>query len=424
MLYDFQAAALDATKHLKKVAYFWEMGTGKTFVGAAKLASFEGLVNLVVCPKSVVKIWVEHFEQNHPFFKIFDLTIRAKLKNNNFLAYKKPKIGIINYELLIRRAGLLNVKYNTLLIDESSYLQNRTAKRTRAICAIKSENLILLSGTPVAGKYEKLYTQLKLLGLPMTQKQFWDKYVNYTVFNNYRLGIAIKNVVGYKNIPDLKQTMRDLGCRFLKADDVCELPEKVFTKIEVDNTADYKHFLRDRIIKVGEVELIGDTILNLLLYSRLLCGAYNPNKIAATRDLLNSTEDRVIIFYNFEKEREVLVNLCDELGRPFSQINGKVKDLKNYNNQSDSITLIQYQAGSLGLNLQLANKVIYFTPPLSCEHWLQSAKRTNRIGQSKTCFYYVLSTLASVEQKILEALDKQKDFTELLFVRSFEENGA
>lgn len=60
----------------------------------------------------------------------------------------------------------------TLLLDESSMIQNDKAKRTKAILKLKASNVILLSGTPVGGKYENLYSQLKLLGWKITKNNF------------------------------------------------------------------------------------------------------------------------------------------------------------------------------------------------------------------------------------------------------------
>lgn len=96
-------------------------------------------------------------------------------------------------------------------------------------------------------------------------------------------------------------------------------------------------------------------------------------------------------------------------------MNGSTKDLTNYNNCSDSITLIQYQSGSMGLNLQLANKIIYFTPTLSAEQYLQSKKRTHRLGQKRACFYYHL--ICDVEFDIYDVLDNREDYTLKLFER-------
>ena len=79
----------------------------------------------------------------------------------------------------------------------------------------------------------------------------------------------------------------------------------------------------------------------------------------------------------------------------------------------NSITFIQYQSGSMGLNLQKANKIIYFTPTLSSEMFEQSKKRIHRLGQKESCFYYKL--VCGIEYKIYNTLSMRKDFTDKLF---------
>ena len=96
-------------------------------------------------------------------------------------------------------------------------------------------------------------------------------------------------------------------------------------------------------------------------------------------------------------------------------VNGSIKTLDNYETEENSITFIQYQAGSMGLNLQKANKIIYFTPPLSSEFYEQSRKRTHRLGQNNTCFYYQMICQGSIEERIYKTLAKRKDYTEELF---------
>ena len=85
------------------------------------------------------------------------------------------------------------------------------------------------------------------------------------------------------------------------------------------------------------------------LYARMLCSAYSKDKISRLIDLVNSTSDRVIIFYNFNTELEALRKVLFD--RPISIVNGQVKDLKAYENNDNSVTLIQYQAGAMGLKL-------------------------------------------------------------------------
>ena len=320
---------------------------------------------------------------------------------------------IINYDLVWRRPELLELKDFTLMLDESSCIKNEKSNRTKFILKLKPSNVILLSGTPTGGKYEELYSQCKLLGWKINKKAFWDTYIVTRKMDIN--GFSIPIVVGYKNVDRLKAKLREYGAVFMKTEEVLDLPEKLDNVIKVESTKEYKKFVKNRLIEIDGKELVGDTSLTKMLYQRQLASQYNSNKTTMLRDLLESTNDRVIIFYNFNEELEKIEDMCIRMERPVSVVNGQRKDLKCYEKDQDSVTLIQYQAGAMGLNLQKANKFIYFSLPLSSELFEQSKKRIHRIGQKNSCFYYYLITERSIEEKIYEVLGQRRDFTNKLF---------
>ena len=331
--------------------------------------------------------------------------------------YPKMFVGIINYELAWRRSELSKLRDFTLMLDESSLIQNETSKRAKFILnKLQPTNVVLLSGTPVSGKYEALWSQCRLLGWDISKKLFYRQYVVYELSRD---GYPI--IVGYKNVDRLKRKIREYGAVFKKTEEVIDLPSQMLIDIKVDETKEYRKFKKDGIITIGEKTLVGDTTLTNLLYQRMLCGSYNENKIEAFKDLLDSTNDRIIVFYNFNEELFKLKEVCDELHKPVSIVNGMVKDLSSYEEKENTVVLVQYQAGAYGLNLQKANKIIYFTPPLSTELFEQSKKRIHRIGQEKTCFYYQLK--CGIEYHIYDVLATKRDYTDELFKEKLRREG-
>ncbi len=389
------------------------MGLGKTWVGAEKMIQLGATVNLVICQKSKIDDWIAHFKTHYPWVKVLNLTNKKDLECFTWHPFQMT-VGIINYELAFRRPELTKLKDFTLMLDESSLIQNENAKRSKFILnKLQPKNIILLSGTPSSGRYENLWSQLHLLGWNISKELYWNQYVDVEYIDNE--GFPIKVVRGYKNVDRLKQKMRDYGCRFLKTEEVFDLPEQVFNEVKVETIKEYKKFRKSSIVTIGERELVGDTVLTKMLYERQLCGQYNADKLEALKDLISSTDDRLIVFYNFNEELYEIEDICIELDKPLSIVNGQTKDLSMYNEYSNSITAIQYQAGAYGLNLQLANKIVYFTPPLSSELYEQSKKRIHRIKQTKPCFYYLLICKNSVEEKIYKALEMRRDYTDELF---------
>ena len=129
----------------------------------------------------------------------------------------------------------------------------------------------------------------------------------------------------------------------------------------------------------------------------------------------------MIVFYNFNDELDVLLDVAIELEKPVSIVNGQRKDLDAFEKNEDSITFVQYQAGAMGLNLQKANKVVYFSLTDRSELFEQSKKRVHRIGQKHTCFYYYMICPGTVEEDILRTLEQRKDYTDELF-KAYEES--
>lgn len=405
-LYPHQIEVLKKTQNSNQVAYYLDMGLGKTFLGSEKMKQLNAPYNLLICQKSKIKDWEEHFKN------YYDLEIII-FKNQSIESIPQNSVIIINYDLVWRRKQLQKLKDFTLILDESQYIKNETSNRAKFILSLNPENVILLSGTPTGGKYEELWSQLRLLGWSISKKSFYN---HYTITEKIDVGgFKIPVVKGYKNVDRLKEKLKSHGAVFMKTEEVFDLPEQIETLVSVANTAEYKKFKKDRVITIDGETLAGDTALTKLLYLRQLTSIYNSNKHQVLKDIFESSNDRFVIFYNFKREFEIIKNICFKIDRPISYINGDGTNLENYENKSNSITLVQYQSGASGVNLQKSNRIIYFSLPLSSEFWMQSKKRIHRIGQNRTCFYYYLITENSIEEKILEVLKERRDFTVELF---------
>lgn len=410
-LYPYQQEQLDASKRFNRVAYYHDMGLGKTFTGGEKAVSMKKPI-LIVCQKTKIDDWIKHFQENYNL-AVFDLT--NKKQYEEFFGTVGMFVGVINYDLIFRRSELAQFHGYTLLLDESSIIQNEAAKRSKFILKMKAENVVLLSGTPTAGKYEKLWSQLHLLGWNISKELYYRQYVEMEWIEDHNSGFCIPHIVGYKNVDRLKQKLAEHGAFFLKTDEVLSLPEQTFITVETGTTVNYRKFMKDSLITIDEREYIGDTLLAKRTYARMMCGHLNTNRLTAFRDLVESTEDRLIVFYNFNDELSTMQDTISDLQRSYSIINGNEKDLTAYEDDESSITFVQYQAGAMGLNLQKANKIIFFTLTDRSELYEQAKKRIHRIGQQQPCFYYIMLCPGTVEEDILTTLQMRKDYTDELF---------
>lgn len=406
-LYAHQQKALDMTEQHNKVAYYLDMGLGKTFVGSEKLWELNTPYNLVVCQKSKITDWYQHFKDYYS--DDYEIIIFDKQRIENI---KPNSILIINYEKAIARPELKKLKKFTLLLDESQYIKNPKSKRTKLIVnELNPDNIILLSATPIDGKYEELITQIHLLGWKIKESMFLSHYTNRQWDEN-----EMKyKIIGYKNIDRLKKKLRQYGCVFMKTEEVFDLPTQTNIFLKPKKTKEYDEFIKEGIVTLSDRKLIAETASVGNMNARLLCTAFNQNKLVMLKELIESTEDRLIIFYQYNLEKEAIENIVDELSKPISYINGEIVDKKSYENCKNSVTLVQYQSGSFGHNLQKANKIIFFGLPNRVSYFEQSKKRTHRIGQERPCFYYYMLTLGTYEWKNYQTLVDGKDYNDELF---------
>ncbi len=428
-LYQHQKQVLSDTERFNRVGYFLDMGLGKTFVGSEKMWDLNTAVNLLICQKSKIDDWVDHFTKHYPDYKVYDLTKKIqsimfrRYMDGEHIADDESVLGVINYELAFRRSYIAHISNFTLMLDESQYIQNETAKRSKFVLSLKPENVILLSGTPTSGKYETLWSQCRMLGWNISKEAFWSTYIETEWVEDMDSGYKRQNVIGYKNVERLKRKLAQHGAVFMKTEEAFELPDQQEITVRVPVSKNYRRFMKNSYLQLDEeTELVGDTVLTKFLYARQLCGQYCPDKLEAVADLIASTDDRIVIFYNFTAEYLALVQITDQLGRPQSIVNGKQKQLLNYENCDNSVTFVQYQAGAMGLNLQKAHITIYFTLPFgkgSCALWEQSKKRTHRIGQGQKCLYYYPLCKGSIEEKNLINLRLGKGYNEKLFEKEF-----
>lgn len=432
-LYDSQLEVLSECGSTPNAGLYLGCGAGKTFVGSEKLVSYDTPWNLLICQKSKVKDWVKHFETYYPQLTVTDLTKLGKIGLGNL----RPGILVINYELAFRRPILLTLRNFSLMLDESSLIQNMKAKRTKFILKMKPDHVVLLSGTPVSGgqldkdegliygKYENLLSQVNLLGWKISKKAYWDRYINWEVRQYGE--VRVNEVVGYKNIRELNSKLKALGCVFRRTEDMVDLPAYDDQTIYVSRIPEYNKMVRNGIVEIEGDKLIGDLPITKMLRLRQICGHYTKEKCSALADLLDSLEnERVVIFYNFNDELAAIKGVIDD-SRPVFEMNGTNKswdeDVWKRIQYSNAVVLCQYQAGSYAHNMQAARYLINFSVTNSAEMYEQSRGRIRRNGQkAERVMYYHLVVKGSIEEKELANVKAGLDYTLEDYERDYERN--
>lgn len=127
---------------------------------------------------------------------------------------------------------------------------------------------------------------------------------------------------------------------------------------------------------------------------------------------------KMIVFYNFDYELELLRRLCDESKITYSEWNGH---LHQPIPESESwIYLVQYSAGAEGWNCISTDTIVFFSENYSYRIMVQAAGRIDRRNTPFTDLYYFhLKTTSSIDLRISKALKDKKDFNLSSFALAF-----
>lgn len=426
-LYDFQRKALDAIQDRDNAALFWQMGAGKTISSIELTERWNSQILICLVLKSTVSQWTDELQEqtDRQVFNGYKKTKRDGIKA--FIDAAGRKALVIGYDAYKAKSGAElrqyindNEENVTMICDESSLIGHMTSERTKAVMKTKVRHRLLLSGTPATGgKLEAIIPTACMLGWHMTKEQFLQQFCHvYEWTDPTRPWMTIPIIQGYKNIDKLREGLQEHGGSFITMEEAgVQLPETTEQIISIQAPPEYKRFMKNGIVTIGDTEIIGENNLTRMLYARQICSVYNPAKAAALEELLQQAGDEpVVIFYNWTAELYVLQKIREKLGRPMSIVNGQKKDLKEYEaGTPGTVILCQYQAASMGLNLQRARICVFYSQCLSYSDYEQAKARIHRIGQSRNCNFYNLICSDSIEEDILETLEQRKDYTEQLF---------
>lgn len=164
----------------------------------------------------------------------------------------------------------------------------------------------------------------------------------------------------------------------------------VFTETPIENASEMLQCLR-RIVATDE-----DRIFNA--------------------KVLMDIHDRLIIFYNYNYERDILMSIADDLGKEYWQWNGHAHE--EIPDQNKWLYLVQYTSGAEGWNCISTNVILFYSMNYSYKIMEQAEGRIDRLNTKYTDLeYYYLTTKSGIENDVYKAVLKKKRFNESAWVR-------
>ena len=345
---------------------------------------------------------------------------------NRVLLEENSSAFIINFESAWRLKELLKwVDFDTtILVDESQKIKNpqssigKFAQRLRK----RTNYKIILTGTPQSQGYIDYYNQLYFTNT--WDIKFTDFKKMFCIFEDqYFNGYTVKTLVGYKNKETLDKIINE-NCVFYEreiGDDM--IPTDIIQKF--DKPKKYDFFKKHRVWE----DVMADSAGKLFATLRTICSGnieeyeVDDQKIKWLDDLLDCINDRLVVFYNFNVERDRIIKLLKKKKIPYSEYSGRTKSFDEFKNNEKSVALCQYKSASTGINdLVVSNKCVFYSLPTEYIDFIQSKKRLDRIGQTKKPLFYYLICKDTIEEKIYWRLMQGKDFDDKMF-QSYMEGG-
>lgn len=233
--YPFQKAGIEAGLWMGNHLNLDDMGLGKTMQALIQLQWYFAQGKLrrawVFCPKSLTHNWLLETRKWTDLEPLVVEGVRDKRKR--LLRSYQPDIFILNYDIirlhkveLVERIGR---EYSAVVCDEVQYVKNPESQRTRAVFSFQPVFRIGLTGTPIMNRVEDVYAPMQWVTEKREWRNVWEFKNRYIVSRPLIMGRRkIQQVVGYKNLKELKGRLERVSVRRLKEDVLPQLPPKVY----------------------------------------------------------------------------------------------------------------------------------------------------------------------------------------------------
>lgn len=223
-----------------------DMGLGKTYQALEAIRKLRLSSGIILCPQSMRRSWVKRIREQIPLAFIKEIT------SPKFV----PEISafnVVNYDIVWKEPLITYFKeqdWSLLLCDESHYMKNIEANRTKTILGKrglynKCQRRWLMTGTPILNRPIELYPALRSL-FP----EFLGKYMNFYDYA-YKFCAGHQGEFGFdctgaSNLGELSQILKPIMLRRLKSEVQSELPKVSYEKIYLDPS--------DKLISLTEQE--------------------------------------------------------------------------------------------------------------------------------------------------------------------------
>lgn len=437
---DHQKRALAYCLNKPAWGLWMEMGTGKTKVmldlmGYAAQKKMQRPFLIIVPSQVVGRTWLNEACKHRPELSMRLLVGSVANKIEQFKAYLGTTDAfVVNYDSAWRmHAELLRRRYGIVILDESHYIKNKKAARSKFIIKLgaQASRRYCLTGTPMPNNPLEIFNQVRFLDPSIfgySERAFQDAHTVQSGFY----------VLGYKNLESLSRKLSTISYRVTKQE-CLDLPDKIYQSYEVDMASEQKRVYKE-LSKTLVSELEGQTLQVSTALAKLVklrqvasgfiygdnetAHEFTPNpKVEVMRDLFEEgglRNSKVIVWYAFKQERKILQSAFQKMDIETTFIDGEVPQDKRMDriDQFKAVggpgVLLAHLKTGIGFTVTECSNMIYFSNDWGADVRQQTEDRIHRIGQTNKCLYIDVLSRGSIDVEIRKLLQEKKKLSDAI----------
>ncbi|MBR6141432.1 MAG: DEAD/DEAH box helicase [Bacteroidaceae bacterium] len=430
-LYPYQKEGVRFAVKAGKAIIADEMGLGKTVqaICCAEIFLREKLAEsvLIVCPTSLKYQWKKEIER----FAGGEAIIIEGYASKRLELYNAPApYKIVSYQSLANDIKSLNrLSTDLLIMDEVQRLKNWNTQLAWAVRRIDSHYSVLLSGTPLENKLDELVSIVQLADPYCLAPLYRFRYDH--IITDSESGKAI----GYKNLSDIKEKLKDTLIRRTKQSVQLQLPKRTDQFLLIPMTPEQSsrheelrsavarlvskwsrtHSLSEEerrrlMLMLGQMRMLADSTFIIDQDKENRHDVKVAEVMNILEDALNGGTAKIVVFSEWERMIRLVAAELDSRGIRYEMLHGSIPSQKReeiigrFTSEADCRIFLSTDTGSTGLNLQVASILINLDLPWNPAVLEQRIGRIYRIGQEVPIQVLNLVSKDSIEESMIERL--------------------
>lgn len=435
-----------------------EVGLGKTIEAGLVLKEYllRQMVQrvLILTPSGLVEQWNEE--------------LASKFKITEFVTYNDERFrqqgpeAWLHFPYVIasmatarrpeHREKITAALYDLVIVDEAHHLKNRTSVTWKLVNELQKRYILLLTATPVQNSLAELYNLVTVLkpGQLKSPKEFQREFVvrgdprlpkNRGLLRDLLSDVMVRHsrsqihlqlpprrahtvrIVLHADERQIYDALVDLGRRML-SDEAISGAHRWGVRTLLLETGSSVAATRTTLRSLAEVKGLGTYRSELLRLAEEADVVRTTAKADALRKLLDAQlaagagQGKVVIFTQFRATQDLLAEQMQGWGIDFTLYHGgltaaqKDQAIRAFSEKTD--VLLSTEAAGEGRNLQFCRVLVNFDLPWNPQRIEQRVGRIHRIGQKLPVDIFNLAAQGTLEEYVLDILDRKLNMFELV----------